>query len=283
MTHSDRYPRTAFVLSGGGSLGAVQAGMLAALYERDIVPDLLVATSAGALNAAYVASRPQTVATAEDLGRVWRGLHRDDVFPVRMQTVLGAVRRHGDHLVEDHGVRHLAMRHLQIQRLEQAAVPLHLVAFDLAAGEEVLLSEGPALEAVLAATAIPGVLPAVKRGEQLLVDGAVANNTPISHAVELGAERIYVLPAQASGRALGSSTRGAFDVALHAMMLLVGARLAVDVERYAGEVELNVLPRLDTGSIQASDFGHAARLIRDGRTRARAALDHAGAGTSPGR
>jgi NTE family protein len=68
------------VLSGGASLGALQVGMLRALYERDIVPDLLVGTSAGALNAAFVASRPQTVETAKQLARVWRRFHRQDVF-----------------------------------------------------------------------------------------------------------------------------------------------------------------------------------------------------------
>src|SRR5512133_3697932 len=76
---SGHLPRTAFVLSGGASLGAAQAGMLQALYERGIVPDILVGTSAGALNAAYIASRPQTVTTARELGRIWRGLQREDI------------------------------------------------------------------------------------------------------------------------------------------------------------------------------------------------------------
>ena len=76
-----RRPRTAFVLSGGASLGAVQLGMLQALYERGIAPDLLVGTSAGALNAAFVASRPQTAATIRELGRVWRNLEREDITP----------------------------------------------------------------------------------------------------------------------------------------------------------------------------------------------------------
>src|SRR5438876_1023424 len=71
-----RHPRTAFVLSGGASLGALQVGMLRALYEHDIVPDLLVGASAGALNAAFVASRPQTVETADELAAIWRGLRR---------------------------------------------------------------------------------------------------------------------------------------------------------------------------------------------------------------
>jgi NTE family protein len=72
--------RVAFVLAGGASLGAVEVGMLRALYEREIVPDFVVATSAGALNAAFIASRPQTVQTADALGEIWRGLRRGRSF-----------------------------------------------------------------------------------------------------------------------------------------------------------------------------------------------------------
>ena len=84
-------PRTAFVLSGGASLGALQVGMLQALYERGITPDFLVGTSVGALNAAFVASRLQSPQTATELGRVWRDLQRQDVFPLRMSALVGGV------------------------------------------------------------------------------------------------------------------------------------------------------------------------------------------------
>jgi len=84
-------PRTAFVLSGGASLGALQVGMLEALYERGIVPDVLVATSVGALNAAFIASRAQTVAAARALARVWRDLRREDVFPVSLSALVGGL------------------------------------------------------------------------------------------------------------------------------------------------------------------------------------------------
>ena len=98
---------TAFVLSGGASLGALQVGMLHALYERGIVPDLLVATSLGALNAAFVASRPQTVTTARELGRVWRDLAREDIFPVSMSALIGGFCGPRNHLVPDRGLRRL--------------------------------------------------------------------------------------------------------------------------------------------------------------------------------
>lgn len=266
-------PRTAFVLSGGASLGAMQAGMLRALYERGIVPDLIVGTSAGALNAAFVASRPQTAATAQELAQVWRSLDREDVFPVSARTLISGATAHADHLVPARGLQRIARRHLEIDRLEDASVPLHLVAFDLLSGAEVCLSRGPALEAVLAAAAIPGVLPTVSRGDQLLVDGGVVNNTPISHAVELGAERIYVLSTQDPiARGLPAPPRGALDAAVHAFTLLVSARLEADLARYATDAELIVLPATNRGHVQPTDFGHSSRLIGDALAAARTAL-----------
>jgi NTE family protein len=261
------------VLAGGASLGAMQVGMLRALYEHGIAPDVLVGTSAGALNAAFVASRPQTVATAEELARVWRGLHRDDIFPINARTLIGGLANQRDHLVPDRGLRRLAARHLQIERLEQARVPLHLVTFDLLSGQEVRLSHGPALDALLAAAAIPGVLAPVRRGGRLLVDGGVINNTPISHAVELGAERIYVLATEdplAPARPI--VPRGALDAAVHAFTLLVGARLRSDLARYATAAELIVLPCANPQRVQPTDFDHSSRLIGAALAAARAAL-----------
>jgi NTE family protein len=253
---------TAFVFAGGASLGAMQAGMLCALYERGIAADLLVGTSAGALNAAFVASRPQTVATAEQLAGVWRGLHRDDIFPISPRLVIGGLLNHSDHLVPDSGLRRIVKRHLQIDRLEQANVPLHLVCFDVLAGEEVRLSTGSALDGVLAAAAIPGVLPAVRDGGRILVDGGVVNNTPISHAIELGAGRIYTLGSyDPLHRGLPVAPHGALDAAVHAFTLLTAARDKVDVELYATAAELIVLPAANPGHVLPTDFSHAEELF----------------------
>ena len=178
-----REPRTAFVLSGGASLGALQVGMLHALYERGIQPGLLVGTSAGALNAAFIASRPQIPATAMQLGRIWRGLHREDVFPVSMSALVGGVCGRWDHVVPDHGLRRLVRRYIEFEDLADTPIPLHVVAFDVTEGGEVLLSSGPAVDAVAAAASILGVFPPVQIEERQLIDGGVINNAPISHAV----------------------------------------------------------------------------------------------------
>jgi len=126
----------AFVLPGGGSLGAVQVGMLRAVYERGIVPDLLVATSVGAVNAAFIASRPPTVATADELAEIWRGIRRSDVLPAHPIAGFLGFLGHRNSLVPNSGLRSLLERHVQIRQLEEAAVPLHVVAAEVLSGRK---------------------------------------------------------------------------------------------------------------------------------------------------
>jgi NTE family protein len=254
-------PRTAFVLAGGAALGAMQAGMVLALYERGIAPDLLIGTSVGAMNAAFLASRPATVATAEELCAIWRGLRRSDILPLRLGTLVSGLAGRRDYLIPDRALRRLAARYLQCERLEQAAIPLHLVAFDLLTGTEVRLSDGPLADAVFAAAAIPGVLPPVRWRGRFLVDGGIADNTPVSHAVALGARRIYVLPTQNPGDSgLPRPPRGALAAAVHAITVLTNARLHSDLARYAQSAELIVLPAVNPGHIPPTDFRQAGRL-----------------------
>ena len=267
-----RSPRTAFVLSGGASLGALQVGMLQALYERGVVPDLLVGTSVGALNAAFVASRPQSAATARQLGRIWCDLRRDDIFPLRTSALISGVCGRRDHIVPDRGLRRLIGRHVEFDDLADAAIPLHLVTFDLSEGCELLLSSGPAVDAVAASASIPGVFPPVEMAERRLVDGGVVNNTPISHAVALGAEKIYVFPTQDRSGRPGAIQKSALDAAMRGLGLLIDSRLEADIARYGQEAELIVLPAPNTAGVQPTSFEHSARLITEALAAARTAL-----------
>jgi NTE family protein len=269
-------PTVAFVLSGGASLGAIQVGMLRALYERGIAPDLIVGTSAGALNGAFVASRPQTVATADALGAIWRGLRRGQAFPLNPVTGLLGFLGARAHLVPGSGLRLLVERHVACESLEDMAIPLHVVAVDVVTGEELRLSRGPVVEAVLGSAALPAVLPPVPWGDRVLMDGGVANNTPISHALELGAERIYVLPT-GHACALEEPPGSALGMALHAISLLTHRRLVEDVERHRDDAELVVLPPPCPLRITPIDFGHADELIARALDDARAFLDGAAA------
>ena len=264
-------PTVAFVLSGGASLGAVQVGMLRALYEHAIAPDLIVGTSAGAINGAFIATRPQTVATADALAAVWRGVRRGRTFPLNPVIGLSGLLGRRDHAITNHGLRTLIAPHLECDALEQTAIALHVVAVDVLSGEEVRLSRGPLLDAVLASAAIPGVFPPVTWGERTLIDGAVANNTPLSHAIALGAQRIYVLPT-GHACALDAPPSGALAMALHAISLLTHRRLIDDVERHSRDAELIVLPAPCPLSIQPIDFGRSDELVAQALHDARAFL-----------
>lgn len=262
----------AFVLSGGASLGAIQAGMLKALFERDIAPDLIVGTSAGALNGAYIASRPPTVETADGLADVWHGARRNDVFPLNPLTGFLGFTGRRDHLVPEGPLRRLLERHLEFDRLEEAPVPLHVIATDVLSGDELRLSRGNTVDAVMASAAIPAVFPPVDWEDTKLMDGGVSNNAPITHALELGAEVIYVLPT-GFACALEAAPQGALAMLLQAMSLLVQRRLIMEIELLEDEAALIVLPPPCPLDVQPIDFGHAEELIARGLEEGRAFLD----------
>lgn len=265
---------TAFVLAGGGSLGAVEVGMLQALLAWGEKPAFLVGASAGAINAAYFAADPSLEGTTR-LERLWCAMRRRDVFPLNWRAVLGVLRRR-DYLVDSDGLRVLLERNMPYQHLEQALLPVHVVASDMLTGEEVLLSNGPVVDAVLASAAIPGVFPPVRIQGRLLVDGGVANNTPISTAAKLGATRIIVLPT-GYACAIERIPSSAVARAMHALSLLVSRQLVADAERFANsEIELRIVPSLCPLDTSPYDYSLADQLIARSRTCARAWLEGGG-------
>ncbi|MCD2113376.1 MULTISPECIES: patatin-like phospholipase family protein [Rhodococcus] len=251
---------TAFVLGGGAGLGAVEVGMLYALTERGIRPDLLIGTSAGALNAAYVAGRGTGLPALDELAAIWRNLRRQDVFPLDPVRQLLAVTGLRSSLCSDRNLRQLIESHLPYRDLEDASIPVHLVATDLLTGREVLLSTGEAVSAVLASAAVPGVLPALQREGLSLVDGGIADDAALSQAVALGADDVWVLPA-GYACALPRPPTTALATAVQALTLLTHQRLLLEVADFSERVELHVLPPLCPVSVSPIDFSHAGELI----------------------
>ena len=250
---------TAFVLSGGASLGSIQVGMLQALTEAGVTPDLIVGTSVGALNGGWLAARSE-MAGVNALADLWRSLSRGDVFPTNLYTgFLGFVGRRRS-LVSDSGLRRLLRENLEFHRLEDAPIPLHVVATDVLTSKDILLSRGNPIDAIAASAAIPAVLPPVTIDGRDYIDGGVVNNTPLSHAVSLGADEIWVLPTGYSC-ALREAPKGALAMALHATTLAINQRLAVDVARFEGTVDLRVVPPLCPVRISPIDFSHSGELI----------------------
>jgi NTE family protein len=266
---------TALVLSGGGSLGAVQVGMLQALTARGVEPDLLIGTSVCALNAAYVAGHGATASSLDGLAAIWTRLRRRDVFPLQPARLSAAVLGWTPSLCPNGALRRLVREHVGFARLEDSAIPLHVVATDVASGEEVLLSDGDAVDAVLASAAIPAVFPSIRIAGRDLIDGGVADNAAVSQAVSLGADVVYVLP---TGYAcsLDKPPAAPLASALQALTLLIEQRLILEVAHYAELVDVRVLPPLCPLSVSSTDFRHGAHLIDRARTAAGHWLDEGG-------
>ncbi len=250
---------TAFVFAGGGSLGAVEVGMLSALTGSGVAANLVIGSSVGAINAAYFAGNP-TPEGVQQLTEVWCGLRRADIFPAEPLRSLVSILWHRESLVSAAGLRRILEARLPYTRLEDAAIACHVVATDLLSGEEVMFSSGPVVETLLASSAIPGVFPPVHLNGRHLVDGGIASNTPIAAAVRLGAARVVVLPTGLSC-GLRRPPSGPLGVAIHALNLLIARQLVMVIVRFASATELRVVPPLCPLARSPYDFSNTAELI----------------------
>lgn len=257
----------AFVLTGGGSVAATQIGMLQALTEHGVRPDLVVGTSSGAINAVGFAQDPTPEGLAR-LARVWRGLRRRDVFPLRLRDVAAGLVGWRRGVLSPQGVRAVITTMLQVPTLEDTRIPVHVVASELGSDRPVVISNGPVLPALLASTAMPGVFPPVTLGGRVLLDGGLAANTPVRQAESHGATVSYVLPALRSDGGT-SPPRGAFPVLLAALEGLMGHVSETDLAAATGQV--HVIPPLH-GSASPFDFHATDALITAGHTAACEAL-----------
>jgi len=264
--------RTAFVFAGGGSLGAVQVGMLRELMRYGLDADFVVGSSVGALNAAYFAAAPNA-AGVEKLACVWCSLRRHDVFPVTLRSLLRFVGGQ-DHLIDPSNLRLLIKRHVPFLNLEDASIPLHVIATNLG-GAAVCLSSGPVIERILASAAIPAAFPPVRIDNQYLIDGAIGSNTAILTAAKLGATRIIVLP---TGFAcdLHEPPKGAIARVLHAITLLIANQIVRDLKELAGKVDISIVPSLCPLDVSPYDFSSAAQLIERAADNTRKWIDGGG-------
>lgn len=251
--------KTAFVFAGGGSLGAIEVGMLRELVNWGMAPDMVIGASAGAINGAYFASYPHAEGTAK-LEELWRSITRAEVLPWSWRSMFGMIMGNRGHLVESLGLKRLLSRHFGESRVEDTALPLHVVATDMNTGAEVVLSSGNIVRAVMASAAIPGVFPPVDFEGRKLIDGGVANNTPVSTAIRLGATRIVVLPA-GFACAERRPPKGAIEHAFNALSLLVARQLVHDLERWGDRAHIAVVPPLCPLDVSPYDYSRCGELI----------------------
>jgi NTE family protein len=238
-TATDRPPpEVAFVLGGGGVLGASEVGMLQALLEGGVVPDLVVGTSVGAINGAVLADAPSgdTVSRLADL---WLGLSGDTVFGGASLSRLRGVARTALHSGDS--LRELLAGHLSAARFEDLAVPFECCAASIQRAAEHWFASGPLVDAVLASCAVPGLFPAVEIDGEHYLDGGLVNSVPVGRAVELGARTVYVLHVGRLERPL-EPPRRPWDVATVAFEIARRHRFARDMAAVPPDVQVHLLP-----------------------------------------
>ncbi len=264
-------PRVAFVFGGGGSKGAAQVGMLRAIVERGIVADAVYGTSAGAINAAAYASDP-TPGGVDAVEKVWRGLTRESVFPAFSTHVQWRFFQRREAVYPNDGLRNVIESGLLYRNLEDMPIPLHIVTTDTYEGQPKWLERGPAVEALLASAAIPGVFPPVVIGGVPCIDGGVVDNVPLAKAVAGGATRVFVLLCaplryeEYRNKRPVEAVLSAFFLSIHSGFRRDLADLPAGTEAIVFTVAGDSMPRYD-------DFSATDALISEGYRGACSVLD----------
>jgi NTE family protein len=260
-------PSTAFVLGGGGILGAAEVGMLHALLERGITPDLIVGSSVGALNGAFIAAEP-TTAMVRRMVEMWTGLSDRGVFGGSVFSQVSTLARHGTHVHSNDALRRLIEEGLGTIEFADLAVRFECVAACIERAAATWFSSGPVPPAVLASCAVPGLLPAVEIKGEHFFDGGLVRSVPIARAAELGARRIFVLHVGRLEQPLKPPTRP-WQVALVAFEIARRHQFGEELASLSKDVEVHVLP---SGSA-APHLSMRYRSTSDVRARIDAAHD----------
>jgi NTE family protein len=247
----------AFVLGGGGVLGAHEVGMLRALAEHEIRPDVVVGTSIGAVNGAFFAADP-TVEGVERLSQLWDGADNRELFGGAFLRRLTTLARSGTHLQSLEELRARLEQALPVKRIEDLPIKFQCVAASIERAAEHWFEAGELTDAVLASCAVPGILPPVRIGDEHYIDGGIVNSIPVSRAVTLGARKIYVLQVGRLETPL-RPPRWPWEVGLVAFEVARRHRFAADLNSLPDHVELHVMP---TGGSAAPAYNNVSAQLR---------------------
>jgi len=224
---------------GGGPFGAHEVGMLSALTERGIVPDLVLGTSVGAINGVAIAADPSP-AGVEQLSAAWTDIDRSKVFDGSMVRRLATLARTRTHLHGNASLCRMLDELLPVSRIEDLAVPFQCVAASIERASEHWFADGPIVPAVVASASVPGLLPPVRIGDEHFIDGGVVNSIPLSRAIALGARQVFVLHVGRLDRPL-EPPRSPWEVALVAFEIARRHRFVGDLATVPSGVEVHVL------------------------------------------
>jgi NTE family protein len=250
---------TAFVFSGGANMGCAQVGMLKAIYEHGVRPDVLIGTSVGALNAAALATNP-TLDGVNELCEFWKGIKTSDVFPGGSFSRAWNLLKRDLYLVENSGLSRVIDRATSVREIEELQLPVRIVTTDLATGQEIVFNRGPLKEALLASAALPGVFPPVFHDGRTLVDGGVVNAVPIEHAISDDITDIFIL--NVSGSSSLKDLKTPLDVITRSFSISRSQRFELELRQARHNVNVYNMPKsLDRRDMY--DFSNSEVLIEE--------------------
>jgi NTE family protein len=265
----------AFVLGGGGIHGAAEVGMIRALLEHGIVPDLVLGTSIGALNGAILAADPDTA--LERLCELWTGVDANNPFDASLLEQASTFARTRTHLHGNHRLQRLLRVALPVRSFEELAIPFQCVAASIEAASARWFHTGPLIDALLASTAVPGLLPPVEVDGEHHLDGGLVDSIPVGRAEELGARVIHVLQVGRVEQPLTLPTKP-WQVATVAFEIARRHRFVEEMAAIGPGIEVHVLPTGapmepgDTAQLRYRDTSSVSRRIETAYEAARAYL-----------
>lgn len=260
MRINGKYKRAALVLSGSGNLGAIQVGILRALFELGFRPNLIVGTSTGALNGAILAFYPNEEGLTR-LARIWMGLSQKIRVAYEPLNLLRTAALKRCCLLGNGFLADILAENLPRDDFTAAEVPLYLVSTNLSRGTKQVFTSGRITDAVLASAAMPGLLCPVELNGDLYVDGAVMANLDLQTAVDAGAREILAI--DLSGLWSCGETPSFLGVLTRSMDLLIRASTANDIERLWTRARITVI-RVNASHALPADSHQADELIAAG-------------------
>ena len=260
-----------YVLGGGGSLGAVQVGMLQALGEHDIPPDIVAGTSVGSLNGAVLALEPKSAANR--LSHLWARMTRDRVFPGGLLAQARTLQHTRTHLFPSSGLATVIADFIGADlTFADLALPFAAVTTDIATARPHVLRDGLLLPALLASSAIPGIFPPVELGSQRLYDGGLVANVPMRQAVAMGARSLVVLDCNFPG-SIPEVSGSIAEVLFYTVLVTIRSQAILEAPLVAAEVPVVYLHGPEPQRISPLDFRQTGTLIEAAYEAARAFLD----------
>jgi len=268
-------PQTAFVLGGGGLLGAAEVGMLHALDEAGIHADVVLGTSIGAINGAVFAAHPGPQAVAR-LEHLWTSEATTAVFGSSAWQRVGTMARSWTHTHPVEPLRQMLTEQVGAEMIEDLSLPFQCVAASIERAAEHWFTEGPLVQALLATSAVPGLLPPAKVGNEHFFDGGLVHSIPLGRAVALGARTIYVMQVGRIERPLEPPTRP-WEVAAVSFEIARRHRFAAELASVPSDVDVHVLP---TGDPEPPRYGDTSALKYRDTSRVAARIELAYAATA---